>query len=167
MAVTPLLFYIPIFGLLGPYLGLVPSTKKGMRAVLKSERTLLILPGGVPEIVCAEAEECTLFIKRRMGLFKLAFEAGKDLQIVIIDGEQDLYRPFHIPFLKQRIWLSWVTNLPFMLPWFGGYYGTFIPRPIPLKATLLERVEVSKADTFFDLKKNYEKQVNFLKTTIQ
>ena len=36
MAVTPLLFYIPIFGLLGPYLGLVPSTKKGLQAVILS-----------------------------------------------------------------------------------------------------------------------------------
>ena len=156
LAVAPALFYIPIFGLLGPYLGLVPATKKGLQAVLKSERTLLILPGGVPEIVCAEAAECTLFIKRRMGLFKLAFEAGRDLQIIILEGEEKLYRPLCLPSLKQRIWLSWATNLPFMLPWFGGYYGTFIPRPIPLKARLLKLVEVSKATSLFDLKKYYE-----------
>ena len=163
MAVTPLLFYIPLFGLLGPYLGLVPATKKGLLAVLKSERTLLILPGGVPEIVCAEAEECTLFIKRRMGLFKLAFEAGRDLQIVIVEGEEKLYRPLKLPLLERRIWLSWVTNLPFMLPWFGGHYGTFIPRPIQLKARLLKLVEVSKCETFFDMKKCYEKRLQSYK----
>ena len=163
MAVTPLLFYIPLFGLLGPRLGLVPATKKGLLAVLKSDRTLLILPGGVPEIVCAEAEECTLFIKRRMGLFKLAFEAGRDLQIVIVEGEERLFRPLKIPCLKHRIWLSWATNLPIMLPWFGGHYGTFIPRPIQLKARLLKLVEVSKCETFFDMKKCYEKRLQSYK----
>ena len=163
LAVAPVLFYIPIIGLLGPYLGLVPASKRGLQAVLKSERTLLILPGGVAEIVCTEAEECTMFIQRRMGLFKLAFEAGRDLQIVLIDGEENLYRPLRIPFLKQRIWLSWATNLPFMLPWFGGYYNTFIPRSISLQAKLLARVEVSKANTFFDMKNMYEKQLQHYK----
>ena len=155
MAVAPILFYIPLFGLLGPSLGLVPSNKAGLLAVLKSDRTLLILPGGVPEILCGE-EQKTLFISPRVGLFKIAFHEGRDLQIIIVDGEERMFRSLRLPFLKERMWLSWAFNFPVMLPWFGGCYGSFVPRPHHLAARPLQLVEVSKAQTFFGLKREYE-----------
>ena len=159
MAVAPILFYIPFFGLFGPSLGLVPSNKAGLLAVLKTDRTLLILPGGVPEILCGEAEEKTAFISPRVGLFKLAFHKGRDLQIIVVDGEENIFRPLRLPFLKERMWLSWAFNFPVMLPWFGGCCGSFVPRPHRIAARPLELVEVSKAKTFLELKRDYENRL--------
>jgi len=159
MAVAPILFYIPFFGLLGPSLGFVPSNKAGLLAVLKTDRTLLILPGGVPEILCAEAVQKTLFISPRVGLFKLAFHEGRDMQIIVVDGEEKLFRSLRLPFLKERTWLSWAFNFPVMLPWFGGCYGSFVPRRHRISARSLQLVQVGNSDNFFDLKREYENRL--------
>lgn len=155
LAASPFLFYIPIFGWLLPWMGVVPATKRGLSLVIESDSVLLFLPGGVPEIVCAENCRQGFFIKRRMGIFKLAWQYKQTILPIVIENEEKMYKLLQLPFQSTRLWLSWVFNIPFTFPWFGGIWGTFIPHRVPLHLIVGEKVEPGAASSFFTFKSLY------------
>lgn len=130
-AVAPILFWIPVFGWCLYSLRCVPATKHHMIRSLKTSCVLLVV-GGVPEIVCAERQRPTVFLKRRSGFARLAHESDCPLIGCWTDGELETYRRIQMPLFNLRRRLSFVYNLPIIFPYIFGWWGTWLPKPSPL-----------------------------------
>ena len=155
LAVSPFLFYIPFFGWLLPWAGVVPATKRGIVLVMQSDSNLLILPGGVPEIICGERGVQTFFLRQRMGIFKLAFAHKQTVLPIVIKNEEKMYNLISLPCKIQRLFLSWSCNIPLCFPWFGGIWGSFIPHRVHLEVKVAEAVRGSAASSFLPFKNLY------------
>jgi hypothetical protein len=132
LCVAPILFYVPVIGWLLRVIGCIPARKPDMRLALKSGHALLVVPGGVPEIVLAETGDDRRRFPRH-GFLNL--RTGVPVVAVFVRGECKTYRMFRGPFLKQRVWLSWRFNVPLVMPILWGWYGTWLPRRVPLYLT--------------------------------
>lgn len=130
--VAPLLFYIPILGWVIRVLGCVPARYDIMLKCLASGHSVLVVPGGVPELVMAESGHDHKWFKRN-GFIRLATEAGVPIQMVFVRGECSTYRMLQGPVYSQRVHASWKTNVPLVFPVFLGWYGTWLPRRVPLE----------------------------------
>ena len=125
-----------------------------MQGALRAGHSLLVVPGGVPEIVLAETGDDT---KRfaRYGFMRL--KPSVPVHVVCVRGECKTYHMFQGPFLDTRVWLSWRLNVPFVMPVLFGWYGTWLPRRRPLILTSWEVQPVTRAaydkilDKLFDL----------------
>ena len=133
--VAPLLFYIPILGWFIRVLGCVPARYDIMLQCLRAGHSILVVPGGVPELVMAEVRNDRKWFKRG-GFIRLANEAGVSIQMVFVRGECSTYRMLEGPGHEQRVQASWRTNVPMVCPIFLGWYGTWLPRRVPLTLCL-------------------------------
>jgi len=134
--VAPALFYVPVFGWFARLMGCIPATWDAMRSALDAGYPLIVVPGGVPELVLAECcDDKRFFLEKRFGFVKLAMVTSVPLFPVWARGETATYRLVRGPWLEQRVWLSWKLNIPFVLPWFRGWYNLWIPRRVPLELT--------------------------------
>lgn len=123
--VAPILFYVPVIGWLLRVIGCIPATKIAMELALTNGHSLLVVPGGVPEIVLAETGDDSRRFARH-GILRL--RPFVPIHIVFVDGECSTYQMWQGPFLRQRVWLSWRLNIPLVMPFILGYYGTWLPR---------------------------------------
>lgn len=144
LCVAPILFYVPVIGWLLRLLACIPAKKEYMQKALRDGHSLLVVPGGVPEIVLAETGDDTeRFV--RYGFLKL--RPSVPVHVVFVRGECDTYRMFQGPFLNARVWLSWYLNIPFVTPILLGWYGTWLPRRQPLMLKSF-RVYPATRDTY-------------------
>lgn len=141
LCVAPSLFYIPILGWTLHLLGCIPANYNSMLHVLKQGQSLIVVPGGVPEIVMAEMGKDS-FLYPRYGFLNLAKMVSVPILAVFVQGECSTFSFFGLPFLKQRISLSWWFNIPLVFPYFWGHWGMWIPKKVPLKlyASLMNKV---------------------------
>ena len=131
ICVAPSLFYIPVLGWCLPLLGCIPANYAAMQAVLRQGHSLLVVPGGVPELVLAEtANDCALY--PRYGFLRLARVVGVPVMSVFVKGECATYSFIRLPLLQWRVGLSWFSNIPLVFPLFRGYYWTWLPKRTPL-----------------------------------
>ena len=133
-AVAPLLFYVPILGWVLRLLGCVPARFSIMSKALRRGYPVIVMPGGVPELVMSECgDDSHLFLKQRRGFLRLASTLKKKILCVTVSGECDTYRRVIAPFLPQRTYVSWRTNIPLTIPIFLGWYGTWLPKRTHLR----------------------------------
>lgn len=159
LAIAPAFFYVPIFGWFAPYLGLVPATKKGLRLTINSQANLVILPGGVPEILCTEKTNTTFFLKQRIGIFKLAFTSHRSLLPIVIQNQENTFQLIKLPLLKHRIACAWFTNVFIVFPWFGGIAGSFVPKRVKLSLKIGKLISSKHAMDFWDFKRQYVREL--------
>lgn len=132
LAVAPILFYVPVIGWMLRVIGCIPAELGVMREALQRGCVLLVVPGGVPEIVLAESgDDCRRF--PRHGFLRLARSSEVPLWCVFVRGECGLFSMIRGPCLDWRAWCSWRFNVPFVMPIFLGWYGTWLPKRTPLK----------------------------------
>lgn len=142
--VAPILFYVPVIGWFLRVLACVPATREVMQAALREGHSLLVVPGGVPEIVLAETgNDAERFA--RHGILRL--EPPVPVHVVFVRGECSTYRMFQGPLLDARVWLSWRFNIPFVTPVLLGWYGTWLPKRQPL-ALSSQRVDPVNKETY-------------------
>lgn len=135
--VAPLLFYIPVLGWFIRVMGCVPARYDIMLKCLRDGHSVLVVPGGVPELVMAEKRDDHTWFKRR-GFIRLAKEAQVPVQSVFVQGECSTYTMIQGPLHDTRVDLSWKTNVPLVCPVFWGWYGTWLPRRVPLTLCVKE-----------------------------
>lgn len=125
LCVAPILFYVPVIGWLLQLLACIPATKEAMRTAIAAGHSLLVVPGGVPEIVLAETgDDRERFC--RYGVLKL--NKYLPVHIVFVKGECSTFKMVQMPLLRARVWLSWRFNIPLVTPVLMGYYGTWLPK---------------------------------------
>lgn len=165
--VAPALFYIPVFGWCIRLLGCIPAKRDIMLRALRQGYSVLVVPGGVPEVILSEqCRDTLLFLKQRYGFVKVAMACRVPLLPVFVRGETALFRPVQWPLFKLRVHLSYVLNIPLTLPFFAGWYGTWIPKRKPL--TLLEgKRVVTKGVPMFACKRKYVRHLRELENTIE
>ena len=129
--VAPLLFYIPVLGWCMRVLGCVPARYDIMLACLRQGHSVIVVPGGVPELVLAERRDDRQWF-RRGGFIRLAIEARVPLRAVFVRGECATFSMVEAPWLQTRVHWAWKTNVPLAFPAFFGWYGTWLPKRVPL-----------------------------------
>mgnify|MGYP006073350483 FL=1 len=132
ICVAPALFYIPVLGWCLPLLGCIPADSDSMLAVLRRGHSLIVVPGGVPELVLAEnGNDCALY--PRYGFLRLARATGVPVMSVFVKGECATYSFIRLPLLRWRVGLSWFSNIPLVFPLFRGHYWSWLPKRTPLR----------------------------------
>jgi hypothetical protein len=166
--VAPVLFYVPILGWLARLMGCIPATWDAMRSALDAGYPLIVVPGGVPELVLTEyRDDRRFFLEKRFGFVKLAMVTRVPLFPVWARGETATYRLVHGPWLDKRVWLSWKLNIPLVLPWFRGWYNLWIPRRVPLElihGTFLRTDTECTRSSLVDFKQRYATELRRLIT---
>lgn len=130
--VAPVLFFVPIVGWVIRLLGFIPAKRNIMLQTLRKGHQLIVVPGGVPEIVCLESQNDHERFERH-GFLRIAHDANVDVTTVFVKNECKTFNMIPLPFRKERIQCSYYFNIPFVIPLFFGYYGTWIPKRIPLQ----------------------------------
>ncbi len=131
MCIAPIVFYVPIIGLLARKLGCIPADRHHMTLALSKGYPVLVVPGGVPEIVLAETGDDQKRFERH-GFLRIAQQMKANVHAVYVEGECATYRMFQGPLLGTRIWISWCLNIPLVLPILLGWYGSWMPKRVPL-----------------------------------
>ena len=91
--VAPILFYVPVLGWIARLLGCIPADYNSMKSAITQGYPLLVVPGGVPELVMAErCDDTAFFIEKRFGFLKLAIETQVPLFPIFSKGETSTYR---------------------------------------------------------------------------
>ena len=124
IAVTPVLFSVPLIGWAAKYLGAIPATYKDIITGLKT-KSVILLPGGVPEIVNNS------HYTRRFGFLQCAKQA--DVPILRVVNNTKYYDIIPLPCLKQRMFIARRFDIPVVFPWIFGWYGTWIPKRKPIE----------------------------------
>ena len=143
LAVAPVLFYVPVIGWMLRVLGCIPARRDVMRTALAHGHILLVVPGGVPEIVLAESGDDLQRFPRH-GF--LSLDKTKTVWCVFVRGECALFTMVRAPFRALRTWLSWKLNIPLTVPLFLGWYGTWLPKRTPL--TLFRQKTLPNKDAY-------------------
>ena len=165
--VAPALFFIPVFGWCIRLLGCIPARRDIMAQALRQGYSVLVVPGGVPEMVLAErGQDNLLFLKQRFGFVKLAMQHRVPLLPIFVRGETALFRMWKWPWLAPRVRLSWSLNIPLTLPLFGGHYGTWIPQRKAL-TLFVGQVVVTKGVPLHVCKRKYMRHLIVIANTIQ
>ena len=122
IAVTPVLFMVPVAGWIAKHLGAIPATNADIERALETT-SVLLLPGGVPEIVSHEKGD---MYTQRWGFLKFK----KD--IVVVHSNRQYYTLMPLPLYDIRMYIAKKYDIPIVFPWIFGWCGTWIPEPIPI-----------------------------------
>jgi len=155
MCIAPIVFYVPIIGIMAKYLGCIPATKTAMAKALQKGYPVLVVPGGVPEIVLTETKNDKKRFKRH-GFLRLAKELSVPLFAVFTKGECATFNMVRWPFLNTRVKLSWYLNVPVTLPFIFGWYGTWVPKRIHLKMKMSQVCTKTKEHYQYILNELYD-----------
>jgi hypothetical protein len=118
-----------------------------MLQALQEKHSVIVVPGGVPEIVLSElGDDTKWFIEKRRGFLRLAKEAAVPILIVCVVGECATYYRVKAPCLRERVYMSWRTNIPWTTPIFFGWYGSWIPKRVRLELRTVRMVVADKSE---------------------
>ena len=159
--VAPLLFYIPILGWCIRALGCIPARYDIMSGALKQGFSVIVVPGGVPELVSAETgDDCQTV--QRSGFLRLAHEINVKVHCVFVKGECATFTMWKAPFHDQRVQMSLKSNIPFVFPMFLGWYGTWLPKRVPLFLNI-RRIETYDKQEYYLQLQHLQKKNKALK----
>ena len=155
--VAPILFFVPVLGWCVRALGCIPARYDIMLLALRKGHSLIVVPGGVPELVMAEVgDDYQTF--ERSGFIRLAQEAQVPIQSVFIKGECQTYAMWKAPLHDKRVYLSWKLNVPLLFPFFCGWYGTWLPKRTPL-VLKTQRIESTTKQEYYSYLKQLQQEI--------
>ena len=154
IAVTPVLFAVPVAGWIAKHLGAIPATYKDITTALK-HTSVVLLPGGVPEILSMEKHA---WYENRLGFLKCAQKAGVKIYGVV--NKECYYELLPMPLYDFRMQLAKRYDIPCVFPWVFGWYGTWIPKPRAIVPSYIE-FEVNESN-IVEQRKEYFKILHSL-----
>lgn len=140
IAVAPILFAVPVVGWIVKHLGGIPATYHDILTGLKST-SVILLPGGVPEIVAMEKGEQ---YRDRWGFLRCAKEAKVD--ILALSTTESYYSILPMPLYDLRMYIARKYNVPIVFPWIFGWCHTWVPKPVPIRPHI-SRFQYRRSDT--------------------
>ena len=132
IAVAPIVFMVPIIGWIAKHLGAIPATYDAIIGGLK-HTSVILLPGGVPEIICVEKE---VHYTDRVGFLRCAKRAGVTIYAIV--NEKKYYDLVPMPLYNLRLHIAKTYNIPIVFPWILGWYGTWLPKRFPIQPRWFE-----------------------------
>lgn len=143
IAVAPLIFHIPFLGWVAAQAGCIPSSKQSITHALDERMSVILVPGGVPEVVCYEKKE---LYTSRYGFLK--FDAPI-LPVVTLS------RHYHVPespLYDLRMFVAKRYGIPIIFPWVFGWNYTWLPKREALRVKVLEVKDRSHEEYFKSIK---------------
>ncbi|POM69714.1 Diacylglycerol O-acyltransferase [Phytophthora palmivora] len=141
------MYYIPLGRDICLWLGGVDASRSTGEKVLKEGNSIIVYPGGVPEIFSTNpnSKETQLVLKKRLGFIKLAMRQGADLVPTFIFGEKWLYNMWTPPKCVTEFFRK-LLGIPVLVFWGkfwwmpkapakGKRYGLVYGKPITPKHT--------------------------------
>lgn len=153
IAVAPIVFTVPIIGWIAKHLGAIPATYDSILKGLYNT-SVILLPGGVPEILCTERD---VHYTDRLGFLRCAKRAN--VKIYAIVNEKKYYSLVSMPFYDVRMFIAKKYNVPIIFPWIFGWHGTWLPKRIPI---LPKTFEFTVQDNIHDARKEYYAKIHRL-----
>ncbi|KAG2779747.1 hypothetical protein PC129_g13580 [Phytophthora cactorum] len=136
------MYYVPLGRDICLWLGGVDASRSTGEKALKEGNSVIVYPGGVPEIFRTDpnSKETQLVLKQRLGFIKLAMRQGADLVPTFIFGEKWLYNMWNPPkfvinFFRKALGIPvlvfwgkfwWMPKAPAK----GKRYGLVYSKPI-------------------------------------
>ncbi len=148
IAVAPILFAVPIIGWIAKHMGAIPATYEDIGKALQ-HTSVVLLPGGVPEIISTERQ---LQYTQRWGFLKCV--QNTNFNIIRVEGKERYYEVIKLPLYELRMFIAKKYGVPIVFPWIFGWYGTWIPKPKPIKPTITV-FEYDKTKTLEENRKKY------------
>ena len=145
IAVAPLIFHIPIVGWVAAKAGCIPSSRKSIENALKSKMSVILVPGGVPEVVTYEKN--TLYTDR-FGFLTFTFPI-----LPVVTTSKHYYIP-QSPFYDLRIFIAKRYHIPIIFPWIFGWKNTWLPKRRPLTVKVLEIKDRTHEEYFKTIKEH-------------
>ena len=109
--------------------------KENLQRVISEGHSVVLCPGGAREAMYLQSDkECTLFIRKRYGLVKLAMEFGTPIYPVFTFGLRKMY-PVWAP--KSKFIKKWGTLLGYVPLFFLGIFNIPFAQPKPTPLTIV------------------------------
>lgn len=143
IAVAPLIFHVPIMGWIAAQLGCIPSSRKSINTALKNGLSVILVPGGVPEVVSYERNE--LYTDRKSFL---TLEAPI---LPVVTTSKHYYIP-PAPLYDLRIFIAKRYHLPVIFPWIFGWRYTWLPERKPITVKVLDVKRRTQEEYFQEIK---------------
>ena len=117
------------------------SSRTANRMLVQKNHSIIIILGGVREVLESEPNKMTLILQRRKGFVKLSLSTGAELVPCLAFGQNEVYT--QIGFLKGlRKWLAKRTHMSPTLFW--GRWFTFLPYQKPINLVIGKPIPVAK-----------------------
>lgn len=140
IAVAPLVYHVPFIGYLATLIGCIPCDKKHIANALNNNHSVILIPGGVPEIVSFEKKR---LYTERYGMFKFGC---KILPVVVTSTH---YWVPQLPMYEMRIFIANKYKIPIISPIIFGWYGTLLPKRKHIELKVLEMYEWKNNNEYF------------------
>lgn len=145
IAVAPLIFHVPILGWVAAKAGCIPSSRKSIEDALNSNMSVILVPGGVPEVVSYEKN---IIYTERFGFLKFNFPI-----LPVITTSKHYYVP-ESPLYDLRMFIAKRYNIPIIFPWIFGWKNTWLPKRKSVTVKVLEVKDRTHEEYFETIKKH-------------
>jgi len=142
---TSICFAIPLMKHIYTWASAASVDKSNILRLMKEGKTITVCPGGAQEVtyMTADEDDITLYLKKRMGLVKLALQFGRPLIPVFTFNQRSTYS-FSIP--TSPLIRAIGKQLGFIPMVFYGVLGLpfSMPKPTPLTVVVGQPIPVPK-----------------------
>jgi hypothetical protein len=143
IAVAPLIFHIPLLGWIAAQCGCIPSSKQSITNALDSRLSVILVVGGVPEVVSYERNE--LYTNRHQFL-KFDYPI-----LPVVTTSKHYYVP-QAPLYDLRMFVAENYSVPIIFPWVFGWRNTWLPERKPVTVKVLEVKKRTEEEYFKEIK---------------
>ena len=145
IAVAPLIFHIPIVGWIAAQVGCIPSSKQSITHALDARMSVILVVGGVPEVVSYERNE--IYTDRHQFL-------KFDAPILPVVTTSKHYVVPRAPLYDLRLFIAKRYSVPIIYPWVFGWMCTWLPDRKPVTVKVLEVKERTHEEYFKEIKEH-------------
>eukprot|EP00249_Psilotum_nudum_P013489 c24359_g1_i1 orf=441-1265(-) len=138
---TSAIFHSPIIRHIWSWMGMVPVSKKLLLKYLENGYSVILVPGGVREVLLMEHDHEVVFLRKRYGFVRAAIKTGSSLVPCFMFGQKYVYRWWK-PKGKLFAYLS--RTILFSPLAFWGVFGTPIPYQKPVCVVVGKPIDVKK-----------------------
>ncbi|ETM53411.1 hypothetical protein F442_03241 [Phytophthora nicotianae P10297] len=165
------MYYVPLGREMCLWMGGVDASRSTGEKVLNEKHSIIVYPGGVPEIFLTDpnSKETQLVLQKRLGFIKLAMRQGADIVPTFVFGEKWLYNKWTPPKSVTDVFRK-ILGIPVLIFWGkfwwmpkapaeGKRFGLVYGKPITTKHTpnpTAEQVRAVHAKYVAEIKRIFE-----------
>lgn len=138
---APAAFYVPFYNMLLAMMGFKSVDRSTFTKLLKSGRSVGVLPGGIAEMFAISKDEEVLMVQNRKGFIKIALQTGAQIVPCYCFGNTQTFSSGSTQWLAS---LSRILRMSFIVFW--GRFGLPIPHRTPLLTVLGRPISCPKMD---------------------
>ena len=148
IAVAPMIFHVPFIGWIAAKVGCIPSSKKSIKNALSSGMSVILIPGGVPEVVTYEKNK---IYTQRYGFLNFNVPI-----LPVITTSKHYFVP-ETPLYDLRIFIAKRYHIPIIFPWIFGWKNTWLPKRKSVTVKVLEVKKRTHEEYFKTIKEHIYK----------